>query len=172
MTNLRKALTLLILGMLGILVQGTFLKYGFSPNWIVPNFLLIFVVYLSFYEATPFGAVLSFLLGIEFDLASGELLGPHAASMAVVFGFLSSVTQRIFVDSVLAVFLAVFLSSMFAHLIYVILLFEFKPSQSLLSLLVEFSLPEALLTALVAPVMFSILRRLLLQRAGEQVAYS
>ena len=172
MASIKKTLLLLALGLIGILIQGTLLRQVLVPSWVMPSFLIIFVVYLAFYEATPLGAILAFALGLEFDLASGELIGPHAASMAVVFGFLSSITQRIFVDSVFAVFLAVFVSSMFSHLVYVILLFEFKPSKTLFDLLIEFSLPEAFVTALLAPIVFSLLRKVVTSSQAEQFAYS
>lgn len=160
MFSFRKTLIVLFVGFLTIFLQGAFLKSIF-PNHLVPNLLLDLVVFLGFYEANSFGAVLTFLLGIEFDICSGTLLGPWAASFLVVYAVLSSVAQRVFVESSLAIFVAVFISSLASNVTYLVLLYEFKPVETNI---ISVSLIEALFTALMALPFFRLLRPLLVRR--------
>ncbi len=132
---------------------------------LVPDFIVIMVVVLAFYEPGIFGAVMSFVLGLLLDMSSGLILGPRAGSSVALFGFLSSLSQRLFVESPVALVVVVFFATLLDSLIYVILLTEF---QSVVTEGVPFfgwgALGEALLTAIVAPlvswfVRFCIARR-------------
>lgn len=155
MSQLRRFFLFLFLGFIAILVQGTFLRSLF-PGYLVPNLLIVLLVYLGFYESNALGAVLAFLLGLQLDLCSELLLGPWAGSFVVVFCVLTLLSQRIFVESILVVFLACGLASLFCSLLYLSLIYEFKPVGSQVWSLL---LTEAVLTGAVGPLVFYPLRR-------------
>ncbi len=160
MLGAKRAFQILSLGLIAILIQGAVLKSIF-PSLIIPNLILILVVYLAFYEPTPFGSVLVFLLGLEFDLSSAKLLGPWAGAFVVVFILFSLLSQRLFVESVLAAIVVTFVAALVASGIYGLLAREFNPagSHSIVNALVE-----ALLTALCAPLLIRLLRKLYRRR--------
>ncbi len=163
----KRTALILLLGLVAVWVQGGVLRSIVSDNGIVPNLILILVVYLAFYEANPFGALLAFLLGFEFDLLSGVRLGPWAGSFVLLFGLLSCFAQRIFVESLLATAVVVFFSSLVVSLVYFLCTYELHPLSSSRG---GYILIEALLTAVLAPIVFKLLR--LIVRRREQVTAS
>lgn len=169
----RRILFTLVLGLILIVLQATLLK-SILPHFLVPNLLIILVVFLAFFDGTPLGAGLSFLLGLELDIYNGILLGPWAGSYVVVYGVLAFLSQRIFVETALAAFVVVLFSSLLANLVYVVLTFDFRPvgHSILLPLLLE-----AALSGVIAPAGLALLRRLLVKRgrgsgAGRTLSFS
>ena len=109
---MKRIALILLFGLISIALQSSVLKV-MLPNSIIPNFILILVVFIAFYECSTLGAVIAFLLGFEIDIYSGQLLGPYAAASVAVFCVLSSLSQRIFVESPVAILLTVFSSLCF-----------------------------------------------------------
>ena len=161
MLDTRRSLLVIILGLIAIFVQGTVLR-AIGPAWVVPNLLVIIVVFLGFYESSVRGATLAFLLGLELDFANGLLVGPWAGAFVVSFGILASLSQRIFVESPLAAVIATFACSIVSAVVYFTLVYEFHPA---VTIIVPFSVAEATLNALLAPVVFGVLRTVLLRQA-------
>lgn len=151
---------MLFLGLISILVQGTVFK-SVIPGFFAPNLLLVLLVYIAFYEVSAFGAVLAFLLGLEFDVHLGMLLGPWAGSFVLVFGILALLSQRIFVQSSLVVFIAVLVSCLGSNIFYLGLRYPFIPvGWEAVSTVVY----EGLLTAVLSPFLFPLLRKIIPKR--------
>ena len=146
--------------LLALLVQGSLLRFVL-PDFTIPNLVLILVVFLGFFEVSPLGAVLVFLIGITSDLCSGVSIGPLAGAYSTVFGIIVALSTRLFVESVVAVGISVFLSSIVASVVYLLLssYFSFGSGHTLSGILWE-----ALITACVAPALFPFLKRLLIPR--------
>lgn len=161
MSSYRRIIILVLLGFVAVFVQGTLL-HSLFPHIIAPNFLMILNVFLAFYEVTITGAVISFIYGLQYDLYSGVLLGPWAGAFVVIFGVLASLSQRLFVEAGLAAFILVCVSSVIGNLIYLILIFEFRPfPQDVWFQIIS----EAVLTGVFAPVLMHLMRRLFSERA-------
>ena len=160
---LRRFSTVFLFGLISVLLQGTILR-AILPGWLIPNLIVLGAVFLGFYEGTIFGALLCFMLGLQLDLAGAQLLGPWAGALVVVFGLVSSMQTRIFVDSPLAASITVFACSLVASGVYLIISYQFQ--KSILEV-ASFSVAEGLITALLAPLLFPLLRYLL--RIGEVV---
>ena len=162
---LKKILVPVILTLLAVTVQGSLLRFVL-PEFAIPNLVVIMVVFLGFYEVTAFGALLVFIIGIEMDLCSGVLLGPSAGAYSITFGVLAALSTRLFVESGFAVVLAVFGSSILSSLVYLLLVFQFSPSAGR-----SFSIIflEALFTAIVAPIFFPLLKRILIPKRDRQL---
>ncbi len=157
MINLSRFLIVLSLGMVTILVQGTVLGC-FRPDLMRPDLLLIVVVFMAFYDVSVLGAVLAFLLGLQFDLFSGMLLGPRAGSLVVVYGTLSALSHRLFIESFFAACLSVFLSSLLNSLVYMTLI---PDAHSTHAVYLRVALIEAFFTAILAPLLLQGLKQLL-----------
>lgn len=161
----RKILVILVLGLIAIFVQGTMLKSLAPGAIIVPNLFLVLVAFLAFYEVSVFGAILVFILGLELDVASNVLLGPWAASLVAVYGILSSVSQRVFVESTLAIFLGVLCACILATFVYLVIVFQFQPRVGGLLSYTLTLLVEALFSAILAPLIFGALKAFFVGRA-------
>lgn len=153
----KRILLTLAFGLLSVLIQGTLIKALF-PGAVVPGLLLVLVVFLAFYETSVLGVVLSFFLGIEYDLCSGLMIGPWAGSFVVVFGVVASLSQRIFVESPVAVMVTVFLSSLLSNFVFLLIVLQVRHTS------IAFGWTffiEALLTSAVCVPLFSLYRKLL-----------
>jgi rod shape-determining protein MreD len=155
-----KSIFVLLIGLVAVFVQGS-LIHTFFPGAIIPDLVLVMVVYLSFYDAGVLGAVLSFLLGLEYDFFSDMLIGPRAGSYTVVYALFASLSQRIFVESAFAAFVSVLFSSFLNSVVYLVLISGFKTTNSDIF---STSIFEALFTAVVGPILLRVLKRLLYKR--------
>ena len=167
MNPVRKYICFLVIGFLGIFIQGTLLKSVAPESMMVPNLALVLVVFLAFYDVTISAVILAFLLGMEMDFATGLLVGPWAASFVAVYGIVSSISQRVFVDSPVAVSLAVFFSNLLATFIYLAFMFQFTPAPMNPISLSFGMIVESLFSAVLAPVIFTGLKKALLPKTSS-----
>ncbi|NLF25230.1 MAG: rod shape-determining protein MreD [Deltaproteobacteria bacterium] len=164
---MRKGILVLLLGLLALLIPGTLIK-SVNPALIVPNFLLILLVFLAFYRGEPGDAVLAFLLGLEQDLGSLNLLGPWAGAYIVVFGVLALLSRRIFIESRLVIFVTVYAATLAADFLYLGMLALVYEAEVVSSASLSTALWEGFLSALFAPLLFPLLRRWLVGDRREK----
>ncbi|MCB0318873.1 MAG: rod shape-determining protein MreD [Bdellovibrionales bacterium] len=157
MISLRHSIIFLFLGFVAIFIQGTLLKF-ISPTMISPNFLVMLVVYLGFERISVAGVILAFLLGFELDLCSAQLLGPWAGAFVIGFSVIAAMSQHVFVESPFAVSLAVAAANIITALVYAGMVYEFQPAG-----VISFwpLLLESVLSALVAPIVYVMLKAIL-----------
>ena len=156
-SSLKSTLAVLALGVCAVFVQGVVLK-AFAPTLVVPNLIVILIVYLSFHRSSISGVLLSFLLGLELDLFSNPaLLGPYCASSVAVFALVSTLSHRLFLDSFVTVFLAVLLSTLLYEALYFVVVSEFVLLNISLAEFARSAFIEALISAFLAPILFRML---------------
>ncbi len=167
MERVKTILLLLFVGIVAIYIQGSVLM-AILPDFLVPNFLLSLIVFLAFYENSPFGALLVFLLGLQFDLYAGQplLVGPTAGAFVAVFGLLSSLSQRIFVESAFAIFLVAFASSILNTMVHCVLVYEFNNTAIRYF---SMSLIAAFVTACITPVVFQFMKYFIPRRGTKNM---
>lgn len=164
------------------MAQGTFRKTGiilftaivtlciqlsifgnFFPKWFLPNFALILAVFLGVFEPTFVGALLAFCVGLIFDFASGDILGPWSGACVSVFGLLSQGARRLFVDTALLAGVLVFCASLFGFVVYLLLLRQLTIYWG------DFSYQlfgSALASALCSPLIYPLFRRYFKRQIG------
>lgn len=147
---------LLLLG-----IQGVLHNSGL-PAWLIPQGLLVSVVFLAFYEFSLAGVVMAFLLGLLLDMSSGILLGPWAGSYVVVYALFAFLSQRLFVESSVVAMAVVALGTLLAGIVFLLLAFEY---QSVTREDVIILCGQALASAVVAPMVFSFFSKVW-RRAG------
>lgn len=156
---MRSAFTILLLGVLALLIPSTVFRTTL-PQAVAPNLLVILLVWVAFQRATAAGALLSFLLGLELDFCSGILLGPWAGAYVAVFGLLVLCSRRIFIESALVVFLAVFAAALVSAALYQIMLVLVYGSARLeLAAALRTGVLEAAMSAAPAPLLFRLIGR-------------
>ena len=156
MSRARKLLLVIGLGLVLIFLQGSAIRSLLPWMVLAPNLLLSLAVFLAFFEASTFGCILVFVLGLQLDLSSGVLLGPWAGSFVAVFCLLASLSQRLFIESSLAAALAVFASSLFSQIVYTVLTYDVRPFGPQM---IGYAFLDALVCALLAPWMFKLYRK-------------
>jgi rod shape-determining protein MreD len=126
------------------------------PEWLLPQGLIVCVVYLAFFESSVTGAVLAFACGLLLDLTTATVLGPWAGAYVLAYALLSFVSPRLFVESGVVMMVVTGLTSIFAGSVYLFLAFEY---QSLSQEDIAVLLGQASASAVVAPIISAILAR-------------
>lgn len=152
---------ILLIALLGTWIQASVLRLSaldslFGHQGVVANIPIIMVIFLAFYEPTAFGAILAFLIGLELDLFSGVRVGPWAGTFVLIFGLIACFAQRIFVESGFAAVVAVFFASLLGSAVYLLFMLEGGEFHGFLATRI---VGEALLSALLAPFVFRLMRR-------------
>jgi len=153
--TLKKIFFILLIAIVALLVQGGFKLV--TNSFPARNLFLIIVVYLGFFEVSLLGAVLAFFVGLLIDLSGGVLIGPAAGAACLTYGLLAALSGRIFIESSAAIGVAVMFSALLNGSIVILISSQFAPG------IFGFAwrlLGEALLSALFAPLIFPLLRKL------------
>jgi rod shape-determining protein MreD len=141
---------------LALLATQSLLHLAGVPEWLLPQGLIACIVYLAFFECSVAGALLAFLCGLLLDLTTATVLGPWAGAYVLVYALLSFMSPRLFVESTLVTIVVAAVTSMLAGAIYLFLAFEY---QSLSREDLIMLLGQGVASALVAPLVVSILAR-------------
>lgn len=143
---------------LSVLLQTTLLHLlPLGP--VVPDLILILCVYWGVNHPTV-GAVLGcFLLGYSVDVFSSPLLGLNALAMSLVFLAVYLSSRHIWVQNPLSSVAVVFLASLVKGAVLLAVWTFFLPMDGLWIGLIKYIFLDALIAALLAPWLFSLLRR-------------
>ncbi len=155
MKRAQKIILVVILGVLSIFLQGTFLR-SLLPSPYVPNIVIVIVVFLAFHEVSYLGVVLAFILGLLLDLSSATLLGPWAGAFTALFAILGSLSRRVFVESYEACFILMIPVALGTNFAFLSLAYRFQPGLigNFIPLIIN-----SLCTAVVGPLVYFFLSR-------------
>jgi len=146
------------IGILLVVLQTTLQRLlPISP--IVPDLILVLCVYWGLHHPTVGAALGSFLLGYSVDIISSRLLGVNAFAMSLVFlsvylGSRSIWLHHPIVSSIIVLFAALVKGAGLV-LVWVI----FLSTEGFWTGAVQYIVSEALIAALLAPFMFTLLQR-------------
>ena len=146
------------IGLLLVLVQSTLLHLlPLGP--VVPDLTLVLCVYWGLYHPTV-GAVLgSFLLGYSVDVVSSPILGLNAFAMSLVFLAVYLSSRSIWLHNSFVSFFVVLLASLIKGAALVLISAIFISMDGLWAGAARYLLLEALVAAVLAPFVFTLLRR-------------
>ncbi len=126
---------------------------------LIPDLILILCVYWSLNYPTVGTVFGSFFLGYSVDVFSSPILGPNAFAMTLVFLAVYVSSRRIWIHNLLLSSAVVFFAS-FVKVAALILVWSFFLTTDGFWLgVLKYLLLEALLAAILAPGIFSLLRR-------------
>ncbi|MBI2988568.1 MAG: rod shape-determining protein MreD [Deltaproteobacteria bacterium] len=155
---MKLSLLFLLVGFLVVLLQTTFLHLlPLGP--IVPDLILVLCVYWGLNHPTV-GAVLgSFLLGYSVDVFSSPVLGLNAFAMSLVFLAVYLSSRCIWIHSPLLSSAVVFFASWIKGAALILVGTLFFAVEGLWIGVLKYIFLEALAAAILAPVVFALLRR-------------
>ena len=138
-----------------LLLQMTLLpRYLQDP--FQPNLIIILVVYLGLKLPHRFAGAGVFALGILQDSFCGMYLGLHGFSYICLYTLLSEVSDRLYTDNRVLFVLVVFLSTISCALLNLVMLLIFTVSYGLYATLLPALIPQALMNALAASLVFTL----------------
>jgi rod shape-determining protein MreD len=152
---MKLSLLLFAVGLLMVLLQTTFLH--FSP--LVPDLILVLCVYWGLHHPSVGAVLASFVLGYSVDVVSSPILGINAFAMSLVFLAVYLTSRSIWLHSHLVSAIVVFLASLVKGVALVLVWAIFLSTEGFWMGAVRYILVEALVAALLAPLVFMALRR-------------
>jgi rod shape-determining protein MreD len=163
-----RALIFCVLGLVAVLIQGSLLRFGL-PDALLPQLVLVLVIYLGFNEISVPGAFVAFVLGLLLDFSSALLLGPWAGALVTVYGVLAVLSSRLFIESPLVAAFISFWASIAGNVMYMMLGYEYRTLawEDLYRIG-----GQGLCTALLAPVMLGLMARRFKKRASPALGRS
>jgi rod shape-determining protein MreD len=146
----RASVAILSVLILQIAVLPAFLADPFKPNLV-----LIVVVWLGLKNSPYWGALISYLLGISLDAASGVCFGMNGFSSLLIFFVLQNISHRLYTDSRYIMTLAVFVATIATGVMHLLLMALFSVSDGIYATLLGLLLPHSVVNALIASVVFN-----------------
>ncbi|HEV8343334.1 MAG TPA: rod shape-determining protein MreD [Candidatus Binatia bacterium] len=155
---MKLSLLFLLFGFLLVLLQTTFLHL-FPLDPVVPDLILVLCVYWGLNHPTV-GAVLgSFILGYSVDVFSSPVLGLNAFAMSLVFLAVYLSSRCIWIHNSLLSAGVVFFASWIKGVALIIAWNLFLTGDGPWMGFLKYVFLEALIAAILAPALFSLLRR-------------
>ncbi len=148
----KRIVVFFVAAVIGLWVQGSVMHtIAPSPSALVPDLILILVVYIGLHYKKLLGLFSAFFLGICLDFASGQYVGPCASGMVLAFYSVVTISEKVFAERILALFILTITASFMKSLMYLFMLFIYvKGDYFTLEVLTHIGL-EALFTAIFAP---------------------
>lgn len=156
--KLKLSLLFLFVGFLLVLLQTTFLHLlPLGP--IVPDLILVLCVYWGLNHPSVGSVLGSFILGYSVDVFSSPVLGLNAFAMSLVFLAVYLSSRHIWIHNLFLSTAVVFFASWVKGAALLIAGTLFLAVDGLWMGVLKYIFLEALVAALVAPWLFSLLRR-------------
>ena len=146
---------LFAVGLLMVLLQTTFLH--FFP--LVPDLILVLCVYWGLHHPTVGAVLASFVLGYSVDVVSSPILGINAFAMSLVFLAVYLSSRSIWLHNHLVSAVVVLLASLVKGVALVLVSAIFLSIEGFWMGVLRYILLEAMVAALLAPLVFALLRR-------------
>ncbi len=155
---MKVSLLIFAIGLFLVLLQSTvFHLLPLGP--IVPDLILVLCVYWGLHHPTV-GAVLgSFLLGYSVDVVSSPILGLNAFAMSLVFLAVYLSSRSIWLHNSFVSFFVVLLASLIKGTALILVSAIFLSVDGLWLGVARYLLLEALVAAVFAPLVFTLLQR-------------
>jgi rod shape-determining protein MreD len=116
-----KKLTMAFLCGMGLLLIQNLLLPLFLGDRFAPNLITILVVFITMYHSNQLGLFIVFLLGVLLDLTYAELLGVWSGAYIVTFSVLLLLSQHLFVESRMVVFIATTFCALLTEVLYLLI---------------------------------------------------
>jgi rod shape-determining protein MreD len=155
---MRLFLLFFLVGIFVLLLQTTLLHL-LPGGPIVPDLTLVLCVYLGLYHPTVGAALGSFLLGYSIDIVSSRVIGVNAFAMSLVFLSVYFSSRAIWLQNPMVTSLVVLLAAFVKGAALVLVSAIFVSVEGFWIGAAWYIIKEALLAAVLAPMVFALLRR-------------
>lgn len=155
---MRLFLLFFLVGIFVLLLQTTLLHL-IPGGPIVPDLTLVLCVYLGLYHPTVGAALGSFLLGYSIDIVSSRVIGVNAFAMSLVFLSVYFSSRAIWLQNPMVSSLVVLLAALVKGAALVLVSAIFVSVEGFWIGAAWYIIKEALLAAVLAPMVFALLRR-------------
>lgn len=158
MFSMRLFLLFFLVGIFLLLLQTT-LFHLLPIGPIVPDLILVLCVYLGLYHPSVGAALGSFLLGYSIDIVSSPILGLNAFAMSLVFLSVYLSSRSIWIQNPIVTSLVVLLAALVKGAALIVVWAIFLSVEGFWVGAARYIIMEALVAAVLAPMVFALLRR-------------
>jgi rod shape-determining protein MreD len=144
-----------LIGLVMVLLQTTILNL--FP--VVPDLVLIVCVYWGLHQPTAAAVLGSFALGYSVDIVASPILGLNAFAMSIVFLAVYLSSRSIWLHGHIASTFVVLLAALVKGAAFVLAWAVFLSTERFWAGALRYIITEALIAALIAPLIFALLRR-------------
>ena len=123
---------------------------------IKPDFVLIYIVYISLTTTFIASETMGFITGLLLDILSYTLIGINAFTLTAISSILNLFKTKLFINKSLSVFIIMFFTSIIYRIIYFLLTTIFMHKLNFYQTIIKISLPETLYTSVFAIILFPI----------------
>ena len=122
-----------------------------------PNLMIVLIAYLALRGNVALtGGLLAYCLGLVQDCYSGIYLGLNGFTFLFIYMFLRKIADQLYTDSNQLMVMVVFLATLVAGLLQLLLLILFSAAAGIYASLVAGLIPQALINSLAASLLFGI----------------
>jgi len=139
-------------------IQTTWLGI-FSIGGVVPDLVLIIVVFSAIHSSRVIGIGAGVIMGVIQDSLSGGLLGVNTLSKSFVGFFFSALKDKFFMEGILPISFFLAISSLFDGLVFYLFMNTVLGGEISNSFLYQSLLIYSFYNALVGPVIFLVLKQ-------------
>ncbi len=151
---MRIALAVAVAALAGIVLQtAVFPAVPGLP--VVPDLLLVLVVYVAMRRAEVAGVLGAFALGYVLDTFSGTMLGVNAFGFVAAYGWVHLVARRLWTEGGLPLMVVAFVASAIRQLAVILLVAAVGLDEPYWQQSLRYGAVEAGLAALAAPLVFA-----------------
>jgi len=147
-----------------VLLQSSQLNESLKIGNVKPNFILLYVIYISLNTAPIFTYTVAFISGFLFDMLSYSLTGMNSFTFTLLGFILNNFKERIFLENPVSLLFSTFTSTLIYYFIYFFLLNIFVNPVNFYNFVIKLGIPEAVYNSVVALVIFAIFRNIFSRR--------
>ncbi|HEV7733229.1 MAG TPA: rod shape-determining protein MreD [Candidatus Binatia bacterium] len=151
---MRRALAIVVAAVLAMVLQTTVFP-ALLPTAVVPNLILVLVVYLGLQQHGVAGAAGAFLLGYFLDTFSGTLLGVNAFALTAVYMAVYLVARTLWTEGGFPAMAVVFAAACVHGVAAITITWLIEAGAPLWHHALRYGLLEAAVAAIVAPAVFA-----------------
>lgn len=143
----------------GALLEATWPQI-LSIQRVVPDLVVVLVVYFSISEGTERGMYTGVLGGIFQDVASNTGIGHHVLCLVIVGYVVGRMASRLITDNPYVKTVTVLMAAMVQGILYLMVEYVQQVDMNTVYMMLYSIIPHAFYTALVTPFVFLLVRRL------------
>lgn len=153
---IKKILKFVILFLLILLQTSNFAENTLKRFDVKPDFVLIFIAYISLTSSFIASESMGFFAGILLDILSYVIIGINAFTLTIVASLLNLFKAKLFIEKSFSIFIIIFVTSIIYRIIYSLLTIIFIHKINFFKTIIKLTLPEALYTAIFGIILFPI----------------
>lgn len=150
-------ITLIII--LNIIVETTLMPF-LKINGITPDIMTTFIVSFGLLGGNPIAPIVGLFAGLLYDMTMGSIIGIYALQYMLIGFVIGSLNDKFYVGSFIIPMAFAAVSIILKEIIMFLYMFFIGLDVSVVSVFLNKTIPQAILTSIITPIIFYMMRKL------------